>query len=56
MDNRLLVIHGRRELRFARGGVQSGTYLVRLQVNGIASELRPDATTGQYAEPAVALV
>lgn len=54
VDNRLLVIHGRRELRFSRGGVPGGTYLVRLQVNGIASELRSDAT-GRYAEPAVAL-
>jgi hypothetical protein len=50
--NRLLVIHGIKQISFSRSGVAAGVYLFRSQVDGAISALKTDAA-GRYIGPTV---
>ena len=50
--NRLMVIHGIKQIAFSRSEVLSGTYLYRIQVDGAISNLHVDAS-GKYIGPTV---
>jgi hypothetical protein len=50
--NRLLVIHGAKQIAFSGSGVVPGDYLFRLQVDGAISTLQAD-NSGRYIGPTV---